>query len=83
MRLFDPPISAIQGLTHCRGERFARPIRRTRRSGSTANPTVTGNFATGCRDNTEVEFIWEDGVAHIWKTGNIPAIWAFLSSHQK
>lgn len=35
---------------------------------------MTDNIATGCRDNTEIQFNWEDGVGHIWKTGNLPAI---------
>jgi poly(3-hydroxybutyrate) depolymerase len=52
-------------------------------SGSTANPAVSGNLAAGCTSNTEVQFVWEEGVSHLWKTGNIPAIWNFLSTHQK
>jgi poly(3-hydroxybutyrate) depolymerase len=52
-------------------------------SGVTANPNVTDNIATGCRDNTEIQFNWEDGVGHIWRAGNLPAIWTFLSNHPK
>jgi poly(3-hydroxybutyrate) depolymerase len=52
-------------------------------SGSTANPNVTGNLATGCTGNAEVQFIWEEGVGHAWNQKNIPAIWSFLSSHPK
>jgi poly(3-hydroxybutyrate) depolymerase len=52
-------------------------------SGSSANPNVTRNLATGCKNNTQVQFIWEEGVGHTWQGKNIPAIWSFLSSYQK
>ncbi len=42
----------------------------------------TGNIATGCANNVEVQFIWEPGVGHAW-THDLSAIWAFLSSHPK
>lgn len=52
-------------------------------SGSSANPNVTGNLATGCTNKTQVQFIWEEGVGHTWQQKNLPAIWSFLSSYQK
>jgi poly(3-hydroxybutyrate) depolymerase len=52
-------------------------------SGSVPNSNVTGNLATGCKNNTQVQFIWEDGIGHAWEQKNIPVIWSFLSSNQK
>ncbi len=47
------------------------------------NPATTGNDATGCVNNTEVQFIWEENVYHQWILGNVPARWQFFSSHPK
>jgi poly(3-hydroxybutyrate) depolymerase len=45
---------------------------------------LSGNIATGCTtSNIEVQFIWEQGVAHSWETSNNDARWQFLSSHPK
>jgi poly(3-hydroxybutyrate) depolymerase len=52
-------------------------------SGSASNPNLTSKIATGCGSNTEVEFMWEDGIGHLWEPGNLPAIWSFFSSHLK
>lgn len=48
-----------------------------------ATPGLSGNIATGCAGNTEVQFIWEPGVAHSWQNANNTARWLFLSSHPK
>jgi polyhydroxybutyrate depolymerase len=48
-----------------------------------ANPAVTGNDATGCTDNVEVQFIWEEGVAHSWEPKNDEARWQFFITHPK
>lgn len=47
------------------------------------NPNTTGNDATGCTNNTEVQFIWEEGVAHEWEAENDTVRWQFLASHPK
>ena len=47
------------------------------------NPGTTGNDATGCTNNTEVQFIWEENVGHVWITSQNNARWQFLSSHSK
>jgi poly(3-hydroxybutyrate) depolymerase len=52
-------------------------------SGGSANAATTGNDATSCSNNTEVQFIWEENVGHVWVTGNNSARWQFLSSHPK
>jgi poly(3-hydroxybutyrate) depolymerase len=46
-------------------------------------PGDTGNLATGCSNNVEVQFVWEPGVAHTWNQNNIQYIWNFLSSQLK
>ncbi|MGO8793610.1 MAG: Ig-like domain repeat protein [Candidatus Sulfotelmatobacter sp.] len=49
-----------------------------------ATPGLSGNVATGCSgSNTEVQFIWEQGVEHSWLPSNNPARWTFLSAHPK
>lgn len=49
-----------------------------------ATPGLSGNVATGCKNsNMEVQFIWEEGVGHDWKSTNNNARWLFLSSHPK
>ena len=49
----------------------------------TANPNTTGNDATGCSNNVEVQFIWEKGVKHAWEPNNNTARWLFLAAHPK
>jgi len=46
-------------------------------------PGDTGNIATGCTNNVEVQFVWEPGVAHTWNQNNIQYIWSFFSMHSK
>jgi poly(3-hydroxybutyrate) depolymerase len=48
-----------------------------------ANPNTTGNDATGCSSKTEVQFIWEENVAHSWEPSNNTARWLFLAAHPK
>lgn len=48
-----------------------------------ANPAVTGNDATGCANNTEVKFIWEENYKHQWLPSNNGARWQFFSTHPK
>ena len=53
-------------------------------TGGSATPGLSGNVATACTNNNiEVQFVWEQGVAHSWETGNNDARWQFLSSHPK
>ena len=47
------------------------------------NPGTTGNDATGCTNNTEVQFIWENNIGHSWITSQNSTRWQFLSSHSK
>jgi len=47
------------------------------------NPNSTGNIATGCTNNTEVQFIWEEGVGHEWLPQNAPDIWLFFAANPK
>ena len=48
-----------------------------------ANPNTTGNDATSCMGNAEVQFNWEEGVHHSWLTKNNTARWLFLAAHPK
>jgi poly(hydroxyalkanoate) depolymerase family esterase len=50
-----------------------------------ATPDLSGNVATECTgdSNIEVQFIWEQGLGHAWKSNNNAARWQFLSSHPK
>lgn len=48
-----------------------------------ANPATTGNDATGCTSNVEVQFLWEENLGHAWDPTNDEARWKFLSSHPK
>ena len=49
-----------------------------------ATPGLSGNVATGCsQSGVEVQFIWEEGIAHTWQPQNNTARWQFLSSHPK
>ena len=47
------------------------------------NPNTTGNDATSCVANTEVQFIWEEGLGHTWANGSDAARWQFLAAHPK
>jgi poly(3-hydroxybutyrate) depolymerase len=47
------------------------------------NPGTTGNDATACVNNTEVQFIWEEGVAHSWVNAQDAVRWQFLAAHPK
>jgi poly(3-hydroxybutyrate) depolymerase len=47
------------------------------------NPATTGNDATGCTNNTEVQFIWESGVGHNWQNSEDTARWQFFAAHPK
>lgn len=47
------------------------------------NPNVQGNDATGCTNNVEVQFIWEDNLGHTWEPENNEARWQFFVSHPK
>jgi poly(3-hydroxybutyrate) depolymerase len=49
------------------------------------NPSVTSNDATGCANNTEVQFIWEVGTTHAWNWNASTGIvrWNFFASHPK
>jgi poly(3-hydroxybutyrate) depolymerase len=44
---------------------------------------MTGNVATSCANNTEVQFIWEPGVGHSWQQKNNTARWLFFAAHPK
>lgn len=47
------------------------------------NQGTTGNDATSCANNVEVQFIWEEGVGHAWVNSQDTARWQFLSTHPK
>ena len=47
------------------------------------NPAVPSNDATGCVNNVEVQFIWEQGIAHIFASQYNAARWQFFASHPK
>jgi poly(hydroxyalkanoate) depolymerase family esterase len=45
---------------------------------------LSGNDATGCAaSNIEVQFIWEQNVAHSWQNQNDTARWLFMAAHPK
>jgi len=46
-------------------------------------PGDTGNIATGCTNNIEVQFIWEPGVAHSAQTQTNIDRWLFFAAHPK
>jgi polyhydroxybutyrate depolymerase len=46
-----------------------------------ANPGSTGNDATGCTNNTEVQFIWEENVGHSFQSQNDTTRWLFFAAH--
>jgi poly(3-hydroxybutyrate) depolymerase len=48
-----------------------------------ANPATTGNDATACTNNTEVQFIWEENVGHSWENQNDTTRWLFFAAHPK
>lgn len=43
-------------------------------------PGLTGNIATGCANNVQVQFIWEPNVAHSWQPQYNTARWLFFAS---
>ncbi|MFZ3342769.1 MAG: Ig-like domain repeat protein [Terriglobales bacterium] len=42
---------------------------------------LTGNDATGCTDNAEVQFIWEPNIAHSWQQQYDDVRWNFFAAH--
>jgi len=46
-------------------------------------PGVTGNNATGCLNNVEVQFIWEQNIGHSWQPANNLVRWQLLAAHPK
>jgi poly(3-hydroxybutyrate) depolymerase len=46
-------------------------------------PGLTGNDATGCSNNAEVQFIWEPGVGHSWQQQYNAQRWSFFAAHPK
>jgi poly(3-hydroxybutyrate) depolymerase len=44
-------------------------------------PGLSGNVATGCANNTEVQFIWEPNVGHSFQQQNNTARWLFFAAH--
>lgn len=49
-----------------------------------ATSGLSGNVATNCvNSNVEVQFIWEEGVAHTWESKDNTSRWLFLSAHPK
>jgi len=46
-------------------------------------PGLSGNNATGCMANVEVQFIWGQGIAHEWLPENNIPRWLFFSRHPK
>jgi poly(hydroxyalkanoate) depolymerase family esterase len=48
-----------------------------------ATPGLSGNVASGCTNNVEVQFIWEQGVGHNYETSNNTSRWLFLAAHPK
>jgi len=42
---------------------------------------LTGNIATGCKNNQEVQFIWEPGIEHSYQQQYDAVRWQFLAAH--
>ena len=42
---------------------------------------MTGNIATGCTQNVEVQFIWEPNVVHNYQQQYNPQRWQFFAAH--
>ena len=42
---------------------------------------LTGNDATGCANNVEVQFIWEPNITHSWQQQYDDVRWNFLAAH--
>ena len=42
---------------------------------------LTGNDATGCTNNVEVQFIWEPNIAHSWQQEYDDVRWNFFAAH--
>lgn len=47
------------------------------------NANAMGNDATKCVGNTEVQFIWEANVGHVWTAQDDTARWLFFAGHPK
>ncbi len=52
-------------------------------SNGAANPATTGNDASSCASNTEVQFNWELNVKHSWVPSHNTARWLFFAAHPK
>ncbi len=46
-------------------------------------PGLTGNDATGCANNAEIQFIWMPDVQHSWQQQYNAERWAFFLAHPK
>ena len=46
-------------------------------------PGYTGNMASSCANNTEVQFIWEPNIAHSWQPKYDAVRWQFFAAHPK
>ena len=44
---------------------------------------MTGNIASSCANNTEVQFIWEPNIAHSWQPKYDAVRWQFFAAHPK
>jgi hypothetical protein len=44
---------------------------------------LTGNIATGCTNDVEVQFIWEPDVAHSFQQQYDTVRWQFFAAHPK
>lgn len=42
---------------------------------------LTGNLASGCTNNVQVQFIWEPGIAHSWQQGYDTERWQFFAAN--
>jgi poly(3-hydroxybutyrate) depolymerase len=52
-------------------------------SDGSANSSTTGNVATSCTNNVEVQFIWEQNLGHAWAPAQDTVRWQFLAAHPK
>lgn len=43
----------------------------------------TGNIASSCANNSEVQFIWEPNIAHSWQQQYNTVRWQFFAAHPK
>jgi poly(3-hydroxybutyrate) depolymerase len=44
---------------------------------------LTGNIASSCANNSEVQFIWEPNIAHSWQQQYNTVRWQFFAAHPK